>query len=116
MEPAISPLGFDWKIGTALIGALTAKEMFVAQLGIVNSVGEADENSIPLRDKLKDQYSVLVAFCIMLFCLISSPCVATFAVARRESNSWTFAFVQFFGLTFIAYIITLIVYQVGSIL
>ncbi|MCK5848552.1 MAG: ferrous iron transport protein B [Caldisericia bacterium] len=116
IEPAIKPLGFDWKIGTALIGALTAKEMFVAQLGIVNSVGEADENSIPLRDKLKEQYSGLVAFCIMLFCLISSPCVATFAVTKRESNSWVFASVQFFGLTVIAYLITFIVYQVGSVL
>ncbi len=116
LEPVIKPLGFDWKIGTALIGALAAKEMFVAQLGIVNAVGEADENSIPLRDKLKDQYTPLIAFCIMLFCLISAPCVATCAVTRRESNSWKWALIQFGGLTVLAYVITLAVYQIGSLL
>jgi ferrous iron transport protein B len=116
LEPAIKPLGFDWKIGTALIGALAAKEMFVAQLGIVNAVRDTEENQVPLRDKLRDQYTPLVAFCIMLFCLISSPCVATCAVTRRESNSWKWALLQFFGLTVIAYILTLVVYQVGSLL
>jgi ferrous iron transport protein B len=116
LEPAIKPLGFDWKIGTALIGALAAKEMFVAQLGIVNAVRDTEENQVPLRDKLRDQYTPLVAFCIMLFCLISSPCVATCAVTRRESNSWKWALIQFFGLTVIAYILTLVVYQVGSLL
>jgi ferrous iron transport protein B len=116
LEPALKPIGFDWKIGTALIGALAAKEMFVAQLGIVNAVRETEDNQVPLRDKLRDQYTPLVAFCIMLFCLISSPCVATCAVTRRESNSWKWALIQFFGLTVIAYILTLVVYQVGSLL
>ncbi|MDD4029713.1 MAG: ferrous iron transport protein B [Caldisericia bacterium] len=115
LEPALQPLGFDWKIGTALIGALAAKEMFVAQLGIVNAVRDTEENQVPLRDKLRDQYTPLMAFCIMLFCLISSPCVATCAVTRRESNSWKWALIQFFGLTVIAYILTLVVYQIGSL-
>jgi len=116
LEPALKPIGFDWKIGTALIGALAAKEMFVAQLGIVNAVRETEDNQVPLRDKLRDQYTPLVAFCIMLFCLISAPCVATCAVTRRESNSWKWALIQFFGLTVVAYILTFVVYQVGSLL
>jgi len=116
LEPALRPIGFDWKIGTALIGALAAKEMFVAQLGIVNAVRETEDNQVPLRDKLRDQYTPLVAFCIMLFCLISAPCVATCAVTRRESNSWKWALIQFFGLTVVAYILTFVVYQVGSLL
>jgi ferrous iron transport protein B len=114
MEPAIKPLGFDWKIGTALIGAFAAKEVFVAQMGIVYSVGEADEESDALREQLKAHYSPLVGFCIMLFCLISTPCMATIAVTRRESNSWGWAMFQLVGLTVLAYIVTLIVYQVGS--
>ena len=116
MEPLIKPLGFDWRIGTAMIGAFAAKEVFVAQMGIVYSVGEADEESEPLRDKLKANYSPLVGFCIMLFMLISAPCMATIAVTKRESNSWKWALFQLVGLTLLAYGVTLVVYQVGSAL
>lgn len=114
MEPIIRPLGFDWRIGTAMIGAFAAKEVFVAQLGIVYSVGEADEESEPLRDKLQQNYSPLVGLCIMLFMLISAPCMATIAVTKRESNSWGWAIFQLIGLTVLAYVITLVVYQLGS--
>ncbi len=116
MEPALKPLGFDWRLGTPLIGALAAKEVFVAQLGIVYSVGEADEESEPLRERLKRNYTPLVAFCMMLFTLISAPCLATFAVTRRETNSWKWAIFQTGGLTALAYVVTLVVYQVGSLL
>jgi ferrous iron transport protein B len=115
MEPVIKPLGFDYRIGTALIGALAAKEVFVAQMGIVFSIGEADEQSTSLREKLAAKYSALQGFCVMLFCLISAPCVATVAVSRRETNSWRFALGQFAGLTLLAYIMTLIVYQIGTL-
>jgi ferrous iron transport protein B len=115
LEPAIKPLGFDYRIGTALIGALAAKEVFVAQMGIVYSIGEADEESQTLRTKLRENYSPLQGFCIMLFCLISAPCVATLAVCKRETGSWSWALFQFLGLTTLAYVITLIVYQVGSL-
>jgi ferrous iron transport protein B len=116
MEPLIKPLGFDWRIGTAMIGAFAAKEVFVAQLGIVFAVGEADEESVPLRDQLKANYSPLTGFCIMLFMLISAPCMATIAVTRRESNSWRWALFQLGGMTLLAYVLTLIVYQVGLLL
>lgn len=116
MEPLIKPLGFDWRIGTAMIGAFAAKEVFVAQLGIVFAVGEADEESVPLRDQLKARYSPLAGFCIMLFMLISAPCMATIAVTRRESNSWRWALLQLGGMTLLAYVLTLTVYQVGSLL
>jgi ferrous iron transport protein B len=116
MEPILRPMGFDWKIGTALIGAFAAKEVFVAQMGIVYSVGEADEESNALRDQLRAKYSPLVAFCIMLFTLISTPCMATIAVTKRESNSWKWAMVQLIGLTVLAWILTVIVYQLGSLL
>ncbi len=113
LEPVIRPLGFDWRIGTAMIGAFAAKEVFVAQMGIVYSVGEADEESESLRDKLRANYSPLVGFCIMLFMLISDPCMATIAVTKRESNSWKWALFQLGGLTLLAYLVTLIVYQAG---
>ena len=114
LEPILKPLGFDWRIGTALIGALGAKEVFVAQMGIVYSLGEVEEKSEALRAKLQAGYSPLVGFCIMLFTLISAPCIATLAICKRETNSWFWALFQFFGLTVLAYAMTFIVYQIGS--
>ena len=103
----------SWKIGTALIGAFAAKEVFVAQMGIVYSLGEVDEESGTLRDKLRQAYTPLIAFCIMLFALISSPCMATVAITRRESNSWKWAIFQLIGLTVLAFVLTVLVYQIG---
>jgi len=117
LETVLRPLGFDWRIGTALIGAFGAKEVFVAQMGIVYSLGgEVDERSESLREKLRADYSPLVAFCIMLFCLVSAPCMATIAVTVRESGSWKWGLFQLGGLTALAYVVTLVVYQIGSAL
>ncbi|MBN1102237.1 MAG: ferrous iron transport protein B [Deltaproteobacteria bacterium] len=116
MEPLLKPMGFDWRIGTALIGAFAAKEVFVAQMGIVYSVGEEDGASDTLREKLQNNYSPLTGFCIMLFCLISAPCMATIAITRRESNSWRWALFQLGGLTVLAYVLTVFVYQSGTLL
>ncbi|MDD5063233.1 MAG: ferrous iron transport protein B [Phycisphaerae bacterium] len=115
IEPVIKPLGFDWKIGTALIGATAAKEVFVSQLGIVYAVGNNEEGSHTLREKLQAAYSPLTGFCIMLFCMIYAPCAATVAMTKQETNSWGWALFQFFGLTALAYIVTFIVYQLGSL-
>ncbi len=115
LEPIIKPMGFDWRIGTAMIGAFAAKELFVAQLGIVYSVGEADKDSESLRDKLRENYTPLIGFAIMLFSLISMPCMATVAVTKREANSWKWALFQVAGLTIMAWLITTIVYQVGML-
>jgi len=123
IEPVLKPLGFDWKIGTALIGATAAKEVFVSQLGIVYAVSSheagrlgAEESAQSLREKLQANYTPLTGFCIMLFCLISTPCVATIVMTKKETNSWRWALFQFFGLTALAYVITLVVYQLGSFL
>ena len=116
IEPVIKPLGFDWKIGTALIGATAAKELFVSQLGIIYAISSHnDPSATTLRQHLHADYSSLVGFCIMLFCLISSPCVATIAITRSETNSWFWAAFQFASLTVLAYIITFAVYQIGSL-
>ncbi len=116
IEPVIKPLGFDWKIGTALIGATAAKEVFVSQLAIVYAVGSTNESEQSLREKLQANYTPLTGFCIMLFCLIYAPCVATVAMTKQETKSWRWAMFQFFGMTVLAYVITLIAYQVGSII
>ncbi len=116
LETVLRPLGFDWRIGTALVGAIAAKEVFVAQMGIVFSVGEVDETSEALRTRLRNRYSSLVGFCIMLFTLISTPCIATFAITRQETGSLKWAMAQNLGLTLLAWIVTYMVYHGGLLL
>ncbi|MFA5865381.1 MAG: ferrous iron transport protein B [Phycisphaerae bacterium] len=117
LEPAIKPLGFDWRIGTALVGAIPAKEIFVAQMGIIFSVDDSTGHQNPaLSQKLQKNYTPLTAFCVMVFCLISAPCLATIAVTRKETGSWSWALAQFFGLTGLGYMITLIIYQTGTLI
>ena len=116
LEPIFRPIGFDWKLTTASIGALAAKEVFVAQLGVLYSEGETDEKSEPLRKHLIKNYTPLQGFCIMLFGLLSIPCLATLAVIRRELNSWKMAFIEAGGFFVLAYILTFAVYQSGKIL
>ena len=116
LEPVFKPVGFDWKVTTASIGALAAKEIFVSQLGILYAEGAADAESVPLRKQLIKNYTPLQGFCIMLFCLLSIPCLATLAVTRREMNSWKMAGVEAAGLFILAYVVTFTVYHIGLLL
>ena len=118
LEPVFRPIGFDWKLVTASIGSLAAKEVFVSQLGIVYAEGdiESDGENESLKNKLRKNYTPLQGFCIMLFCLLSIPCLATLAVVKRELNSWKMAVVEAVGLFVLAYTMTLIVYQICTLL
>jgi ferrous iron transport protein B len=116
IEPALKPMGFDWRIGTALLGAVAAKEVFVAQLGIVFSMGQNPQGTNTLGKRLRENYTPLVGFCVMLFMLIGMPCLATVAAARSETGSWGWALFQWGGLTAVAWILTTIVYQAGTAL
>ena len=78
--------------------------------------GETDEDSSPLRNHLRKNYTPLQAFCIMLFCLLSIPCLATLAIIRRELNSTWMAIIEALSLLLLAYITTLIVFQLGTLL
>jgi ferrous iron transport protein B len=114
-EPAFRPLGFDWKMLTAMIGAFAAKEIFVAQMGIVYSIADVDKGTDGLRAILARDYSPLVGLSMMLFLLVGAPCMATVVVTRRESGKWRYALLQFGGLTGIAYVLCLVVFQVGRL-
>lgn len=115
VEPLVAPLGFDWKIATGMVGAFAAKEVFVAQMGIVYSMEDAGEDSAALSETLARDYSPIVGISLMVFLLVGTPCMATVAVTRRESGSWKWALLQFFGLTALAYLLALAIYQIGSI-
>ncbi len=116
LEKIFRPMGFDWKVSTATIGALAAKEVFVSQLGILYAEGEADEENIPLRKHLQENYTPLQGFCMMLFALLSIPCLATLAIMKKETNSWKMPIYAAIGFFLLAYISTTIVFQLGTLL
>ncbi len=132
LEPLFRPLGFDWKIVTAMLGAFAAKEVFVAQMGIVNAVSteratespespepkspEEEERGGALGAALARDYSSATGLSLILFLLIGSPCMATFAITRRESGSLRWALLQFCGLTVLAWLVSFAAYQLGSLL
>ena len=121
LEPAFKPVGFDWRVTTAAISALAAKEIFVSQLGILyaedaESTGDEVDEQEPLRQQLRRAYTPLQGFCMMLFCLLSIPCLATLAIIRRELNSWKWMFFEAAGLFVLAYVTTFIVYRLGMLL
>jgi ferrous iron transport protein B len=121
IEPAIEPLGFDWKIGVGLISSFAAREVLVSSLGIVYSVGDADEESTVLRDKLRNAkrpdgspaFNWLVAVSLMVFFVLACQCMSTLAVVKRETNSWRWPLFQFGYMTVLAYVASLVVYQGG---
>lgn len=112
IEPITRPLGFDWRLATAFIGALPAKELFISQLGVIFS--QADEDKIGLSAVIRKHYTPLTGICIIIWSLIATPCISTFAATMQSSKSWRFAVAQFAGLTILAYAIVLIVHQIGS--
>ena len=79
-------------------------------------MGEGSEDSDTLRKKLSDNYTPLIGFCIMLYCLVSAPCVATIAATWQESGKMRWAIAQLAGLTILAYVLTVAVYQIGSLM
>ena len=116
-EPVTRPLGFDWRVNTAMMGAFAAKEVFVAQMSIVYSLGDTGEaEAQPLQAALRRNYTPLQAVAIMIFSLLGFPCMATVAVMWSESGSWKWALLQWAGLTGLAYVAALLVYQTGSAL
>ncbi|HEY1814976.1 MAG TPA: ferrous iron transport protein B [Kofleriaceae bacterium] len=124
MEPAIAPLGFDWKIGVGLVGAFAAREVFISTLGIVYAVGnDADAGSEPLRQALHDAkhggrqaYPPLVGLSLMVFFALAMQCMSTLAVVRRESGGLAWPTFLFAYMTVLAYVASLVVYQGGKLL
>jgi ferrous iron transport protein B len=118
IEPAIKPLGFDWRVGVSLVAGLTAKEVVVSTMGTIYSLGETDENSKTLKKALAQDENLnpLVAYCMMVFVLIYPPCISAMAVIKRETNSWKWPAVTLVYGTTLAWIVTFIVYQGGKLL
>lgn len=127
IEPALEPMGMNWKMGIGLIGAQAAREVFVATLGVVYAVsaeegGKAEPKSVAeaLRgDKWPDGrpvYTPLVCFTVMIFFVLSMQCISTLATMRRETNTWKWPIFAFSYMTGFAYLVSLVFYQAGRAL
>jgi ferrous iron transport protein B len=110
IEPAIAPLGFDWKLGVGLISGAGAKELVVSTLGVLYGQEETDAESVNLSGRI--HYAPAVALAFMLFVLLYFPCIATLAAIRNESGSWRWALFSVVYNTALAWVVAFVVYQV----
>jgi ferrous iron transport protein B len=123
IEPTIRPLGYDWKIGIALITSLAAREVFVGTLATIYSVESDDENTSTIKEKMrsevnpdtgKKRFNFPVGMSLMVFYAFAMQCMATLAVVKRETKTWKWPFIQLFGMGLLAYIASFITYQILS--
>jgi ferrous iron transport protein B len=119
IEPVIRPLGYDWKIGIALIASFAAREVFVGTMATLYSVGDADENSVPLRRKMANAkrtdgtpvYTLASGISLMVFYAFAMQCMSTIAIVKRETRGWKWPLIQLAYMTGLAYLAALLVYQ-----
>ncbi|MFN0078751.1 MAG: ferrous iron transport protein B [Prosthecobacter sp.] len=125
IEPAIAPLGYDWKIGIGLIGSFAAREVFNSTMSVVYAVESGDDDNLaPLRDKLAAErrpdgrlvYTPLVCISLLVFYVFAMQCVSTIAIVKRETGSWKWAMFQLGYMTGTAYLLSLLIFQIGSAL
>lgn len=121
IEPAIRPLGYDWKIGIALVTSFAAREVFVGTMATLYSVGDgADENSTTLRTKMSAAlredhskvYTLATGLSLMVFYVIAMQCMSTLAIVKRETRSWKWPIIQFCYMTSLAYLLSFVVYNI----
>ena len=118
IEPVIEPLGYDWRIGIAIITSFAAREVFVGTMATLYSVGD-ETNKGPLKEKMKAAvrpdgkpvYSLATGVSLMLFYAFAMQCMSTLAVVRRETRSWKWPLIQLTYMTGMAYVISLFAYQ-----
>lgn len=120
IEPAIRPLGYDWKIGIALITSFAAREVFVGTIATIYSVGSGTEDESTIKDKLRAEinpytgqpmYSIALGVSLMLFYAFAMQCMSTLAVVYRETKSWKWPMLQLVYMSAVAYIFAFIAYQ-----
>ncbi len=123
IEPSIRPLGYDWKIGIALITSFAAREVFVGTMATLYSVGEeADENDNTLRQKMaaavrpdgSKVYNLATGLSLLVFYVLAMQCMSTLAVVKRETRSWKWPLIQFVYMTVLAYVMSWVVYRMFS--
>jgi ferrous iron transport protein B len=123
IEPAIAPLGFDWKIGIALITSFAAREVFVGTMATLYSVGEnEDEQNTTLRHKMaaavrpdgSPVYTLPTGLSLLVFYVLAMQCMSTLAIVKRETGKWKWAIIQLIYMTVLAYVFSFIIYRLFS--
>jgi ferrous iron transport protein B len=123
LEPVIEPLGFDWKIGIALITSFAAREVFVGTMSTIYSVGGDGSDVTTVREKMLGEinpdtglprYDIAVGISLMLFYAFAMQCMSTLAVVKRETGTWKWAIFQFVFMGLIAYISSFFAYHILS--
>ena len=120
LEPAIAPLGYDWKIGIALVTSFAAREVFVGTMATLYSVGDTDEGSLLLKEKMKAAvkpdgtpvFTLATGLSLMIFYVFAMQCMSTLAVVKRETRSWKWPVIQLIYMTALAYLMSWVVYQI----
>jgi ferrous iron transport protein B len=127
IEPVIAPLGFDWRIGIGLINSFAAREVFNSAMGVIFAVETNDDEAtsrLHLRDALRAAerpdgtklFTPLICLNLMVFYVFAMQCISTLAVVKRETNSWKWPLFQLGYMTGFAWLLCLLVYQVGRAL
>lgn len=120
IEPAIIPLGYDWKIGIALITSFAAREVFVGTMATIYSVSDDEAHISSVTDKMRDAknsatglpvFTLASSFSLMIFYAFAMQCISTIAIVYRETKSWKWPFIQFSYMTVLAYFSSLLVYN-----
>ena len=122
MEPAIAPLGFDWKIGIALLTSFAAREVFVGTMSTIYSVGNNSEDLTTVRQKMmaekdkegRPRYTLAVGWSLMIFYAFAMQCMSTLAVVKRETGTWKWPIIQFAFMGLLAYFSSFMVYPLSS--
>ncbi len=121
LEPVIKPLGYDWKIGIALVTSFAAREVFVGTMATIYSIGSQEESTIKSRMKAEinpmtggPMYTPAVALSLLVFYAFAMQCMSTLAVVKKETNSWKWPILQLVYMTGMAYLFSLIVYTIFS--
>lgn len=120
MEPAIRPLGYDWKMGVGLVSAFAAREVFVSTMGIVYSAGDTEESTDSLAEAMKaDVYpdgrpvwTIPVAVSLLVWFVLAMQCMSTLAIVRRETGGWRWPIVMLLYMNGVAYVAAFVAYQV----
>jgi len=120
IEPALRPIGLDWKMGVGLLISLGARELFVSALGTIYALGEVGEESDTLKERLQQEknelgeprYSIATAWSILLFFVFSLQCTSTLAILKKETNGWRVPILAFSYLFALGYGASFIAYQV----
>lgn len=119
IEPAIKPLGYDWKIGIAVVSSFAAREVFVGTLATIYSVGSQSEEEATIKMKMAEDidangnkiFNFATGISLLLFYAFAMQCVSTLAIVKKETNSWKWPLVQLVFMSGFAYVVALIAYQ-----